>query len=66
MMAIFFGCLFSMGLIFFWLFSHDMIRDRITRYTTWKELTGKQWLYLLGSLLMPIGFVGLLFIKHAA
>lgn len=66
MMAIFFACLFGMGMACFSFFTYEVILGRITRYTTWKELTGEQWLYFLGSLLIPIGLIGLFFIKRAA
>ena len=65
-MAIFFACLFAVGMVCFWLYTYDLIQGRLTRYTTWKELTTAQWLFFVGSLGIPIGLIGLLIIKYTS
>jgi len=59
-LSLFFAMAFGVGAMCFWLFVGETIQGRMTRYTTWKEMTIDQWVLFLGSFLWPIGFLGLL------
>lgn len=60
-MSMIFACLFAVGMVCFWLFTYDLIQGRLTRWTTWKELTGEQWFFFIGSFLIPVGIIGMMF-----
>lgn len=64
-MGTLFACLFAVGIACLGLFTYDLIQGRLTRYTTWKELTGEQWFFFIGSFLIPIGLVGLMVVSSA-
>ena len=62
-MSLIFAMLYGAGLTYFSLFVLENIQGRITRRTTWKEMTIDQRVFFFGSVLLPIGFIGLLFTK---
>lgn len=65
-MGLFFACILAMGLVFFLLFSYDMIQGKLTRYTTWKELTDQQWVFFIGTFGIPVGLFGLLVVRYTS
>lgn len=59
-MVIFFSCLVAVGMNCFGLFTYDLIQGNLNRSTKWKDLTGKQWFFFLGTFCLPVGLIGLL------
>ena len=62
-LSLLFAIAFSTGVTFFSLFVLENIQGRISRRTTWKEMTAEQWVFFLGSFLWPIGLIGFIFTK---
>lgn len=62
-LSLFFVMAFAAGVTFFSLFVLENIQGRMTRHTTWKEMTIDQWVFFLGTFFWPIGFIGLLITK---
>ena len=62
-LSLFFALAFAAGLTFFSLFVLENIQGRMSRRTTWKEMTAEQWVFFLGSFLSPIGLIGFIFTK---
>jgi len=62
-LGLLFAMVFAAGLTFFSLFVLENIQGRISRHTTWKEMTIDQCVFFIGSVLLPIGLIGLLLSK---
>jgi hypothetical protein len=58
----FVGC-FVAGMICFSLFVREEFKGRLTRRSTWKDMTTYHWVIFFGSMLLPIALVGMLFTK---
>jgi hypothetical protein len=55
--------MFGAGVGCFALFVLEHTQGRISRCSTWSEMTVDQWIMCIGSLLAPIGFFGILFTR---
>lgn len=41
-------------IVSFFLYVNEVINSRVGRYTTWKQLTRSQWVFVIGSLQFPV------------
>jgi len=57
MLAIIVTCSLVLFMFGFFLFTNDVLNNRLKRYTTWRELKPSQWLYvgLVGQALVVLG-----------
>lgn len=60
-MSIMFAQLFSVGIVCIALFVREHTLGRMSRNTTWSELTIDQWVLCIGIGLTPVGFTGMLY-----
>jgi hypothetical protein len=58
-----FALAFAGGAGSFAAFTFEVIQNRVTRQTTWSQLNADQWVMVIGSALLPVGLIGMLFTR---